>query len=418
MRKSLRGKGFVRYERSWYNRSHEVDEGLSQRDGYTGQEVRARSLWFEISFLIIFPLLGISTVFAEPSNVGLHEFAPARPGYVYVFPQDHGSHEQFQTEWWYFTGHLSSTNGRRFGYELTFFRRGIDSPDAWSNPSAWAMRHLYFAHFALTDEANDQFRFTEKLSRAGIKKAGAEADRLNVWIDRWSVKTVTPDHRQFHLQAQAEDFSIDLTLESSKLPVTHGTDGVSRKGQHPDDTSHYYSLTRLQTAGSVEVQGTPLAVNGVSWMDHEFGSADLSEGLVGWDWLSLQLENEYDIMAYGLRRADGTFDPASSGTLVRPNGSSTSLSLEEIIVSVHGHWTSPVSGARYPNQWTLSIPSEKVELNISPRMANQELVTRRSTGVTYWEGAVDVTGIWKGENIHGQGYVELTGYAEPYRPSQ
>ncbi|MEO8325201.1 MAG: carotenoid 1,2-hydratase, partial [Nitrospirota bacterium] len=348
----MRGKGFVRYERSWYNRKHEVDEGLQQRDGYTGQEVRARSFWFRFSFLIIFPLLGISAVFAEPSNVGLHEFAPARPGYVYAFPRDHGSHEQFQTEWWYFTGHLSSTNGRRFGYELTFFRRGIDSPDAWSNPSAWAMRHLYFAHFALTDEANEQFRFTEKLSRAGINKAGAEADRLNVWIDRWSVKTVAPDHRQFHLQAQAEDFSIDLTLESSKPPVTHGTDGVSRKGRHPEDTSHYYSLTRLQTAGSVVVQGTPLAVNGVSWMDHEFGSADLSEGLVGWDWLSLQLENEYDIMAYGLRRADGTFDPASSGTLVRPNGSSTSLSLEDIIVSVQGHWTSPVSGARYPNQWT------------------------------------------------------------------
>lgn len=416
MRKSLRGKGFVRYERSWYNRKHEVDEGLHRRDGYTGQEVRTRSLWFEISFLIIFPLLGISAVFAEPSSVGLHEFAHARPGYVYVFPRDHGSHEQFQTEWWYFTGHLSSTNGRRFGYELTFFRRGSDSPDAWSNPSAWAMRHLYFAHFALTDEANEQFRFAEKLSRAGIKKAGAEADRLNVWIDRWSVKTVAPDHRQFHLQAQAEDFSIDLTLESSKPPVTHGTDGVSRKGQRPEDTSHYYSLTRLQTAGSMVVQGTPLAVNGVSWMDHEFGSADLSEGLVGWDWFSLQLENEYDIMAYGLRRADGTFDPASSGTLVRPNGSSTSLSLEEINVTAQGHWTSPVSGARYPNQWALSIPSEKVKLNISPRMANQELVTRRSTGVTYWEGAVDVTGLWKGEYIHGQGYVELTGYAEPYRP--
>ncbi len=418
MRKSLWGKGFVRYERSWYKRKHEVDEGLHPHADYAGPDVRTRSSWVNISFLIIFLLLGVSAVFAEISNVGLHEFAPARPGYVYAFPRDHGSHEQFQTEWWYFTGHLLSTNGRRFGYELTFFRRGIDSPDAWSNPSAWAMRHLYFAHFALTDEANEQFRFAEKLSRAGIKKAGAEADRLNVWIDRWSVETVAPDHRQFHLQAQAEDFSIDLTLEPSKPPVTHGPDGVSRKGQHPEDTSHYYSLTRLRTKGSVVAQGMPLAVNGVSWMDHEFGSADLSEGLVGWDWFSLQLENEYDIMAYGLRRADGTFDPASSGTLVRPNGSSTFFSLEEINVSVKGHWTSPVSGARYPNQWTLSIPSEKVALIISPRMANQELITRRSTGVTYWEGAVDVTGLWKGQDIHGQGYVELTGYAEPYSPSR
>lgn len=403
---------------SWYKRKHEVDEGLHPRDDSAGFEVSTRSLWREISLLFMYPLLGISSVFAETPSVGLHQFTPARPGYVYAFPRDHGSHEQFKTEWWYFTGHLSTTNGRRFGYELTFFRRGTDSPDAWSNPSAWAMRHLYFAHFALTDEANDQFRFAEKLSRAGINKAGAEVDRLHVWIDRWVLKTVAPDHGQLQLQAQAEDFSIDLTLKSSKPPVIHGTDGVSRKGPEAEATSHYYSMTRLQTTGSVVVQGVPLAVNGVSWMDHEFGSADLSEGLVGWDWFSLQLENDYDIMAYGLRRADGTFDPASSGTLVRPNGSSTSLSFEALNVRVQEHWTSPASGARYPSQWTLSIPSEKVELNISPRMANQELVTRRSTAVTYWEGAVDVTGLWKGENIHGQGYVELTGYAEPYRPSR
>ena len=120
----------------------------------------------------------------------------------------------------------------------------------------------------------------------------------------------------------------------------------------------------------------------------------------------------------GFAGEDGTFDPASSATLVSPNGSPTFLSLEEIRVSVERHWTSPVSGARYPNQWTFSIPSEAVELQISPRMAQQELVTMRSTSVTYWEGAVDVTGLWKGRNIHGQGYVELTGYAEPYRPSR
>jgi predicted secreted hydrolase len=280
------------------------------------------------------------------------------------------------------------------------------------------MRHLYFAHFALTDEADDQFQFAEKLSRAGINKAGAQAGRLDVWIDRWSVKAGSPDHRQFQLQAQAEGFFIDLTVESRKLPVIHGMDGVSRKGQRPEHTSHYYSLTRLLTSGSVVVDGTRMTVTGTSWMDHEFGSADLAEDLVGWDWFSLQLENDHEIMAYGLRRADGTFDPASSGTLVRPNGSSTSLSFEEIRVRVPRHWTSPVSGARYPNQWSFSIPSEEIELKISPRMVSQELITRRSTNVTYWEGSVDVTGLWKGREIHGHGYVELTGYAEPYRPSR
>jgi predicted secreted hydrolase len=380
--------------------------------------VKHRSLWRGFSLLIILALLGTSAIFAENTHSSTPEFSPALPGYRYTFPRDHGSHEQFQTEWWYFTGHLSAANGRRFGYELTFFRRGIDSADTWSNPSSWAMRHLYFAHFALTDEANNQFRFAEKFSRAGIKKAGAHAGNLTVWIDGWSVKALAPDHRQFRLQAETEDFSIDLTVESRKPPVIHGTQGVSRKGQHPEQTSHYYSLTRLQTVGSVGVDGTRMGVTGTSWMDHEFGSADLAEGLVGWDWFSLQLENDIEAMAYGLRRADGTFDSASSGTLVWPDGSSETLTFEEIRVSVQRYWTSPVSGARYPNQWTFSIPAEGVELKISPRMAHQELVTRKSTGVTYWEGAVDITGRWKGEDIHGQGYVELTGYAEPYRPSR
>jgi predicted secreted hydrolase len=232
------------------------------------------------------------------------------------------------------------------------------------------------------------------------------------------VKAMDPDHQQFRLQAQAEDFAIDLTVESRKPPVVHGVNGVSRKGHHPEHTSHYYSLTRLQTTGSVVVNGALMPVHGKSWMDHEFGSADLAEGLVGWDWFSLQLDNDYDIMAYGLRRADGTFDSASSGTLVWPDGSSKSLPLEEIRVNVQQHWTSPVSGARYPSQWAFSIPSEEVDLKISPRMAHQELVTRQSTGVTYWEGAVEVTGLWKGSEIDGQGYVELTGYAKPYRPSR
>ena len=357
-------------------------------------------------------------IFAADHPPSLPRFSPAKPGYAYVFPRDHGSHEQFQTEWWYFTGHLLGSKGRRFGYELTFFRRGIDSPHAWNNPSSWAIRHLYLAHFALTDENADQFRFAEKISRAGIGKAGAQADVLDVWIDQWHIKALGPDHRQFQLQAHAEEFSIDLVVESRKPPVMHGANGVSYKGQQPNQTSHYYSLTRLHTTGSVEVGDTSMPVEGVSWMDHEFGSGDLADNLVGWDWFSLQLDNNHEIMAYGLRRADSTFDPASSGTLVFPNGASKALSLQDLQISVNRHWNSPVSGANYPSQWILAIPAEDIELSLSPRMANQELVTTRSTRVTYWEGAVDVNGRWKGHDIHGQGYVELTGYAEPYRSSQ
>lgn len=377
-----------------------------------------RHLWIAKSLLIVLALIGSPEIAAATSPPLSTEFSPARPGYTYAFPRDHGNHEQFQTEWWYFTGHLSTAQGRRFGYELTFFRRGIDSPDVWNNPSAWAMRHLYFAHFALTDEANNQFRFGEKLSRAGIGKAGSQEGHLTVWIDRWSVKAVTPDHRQFHLQAQTEDFSINLMVEPRKPPVIHGTHGISRKGPQPEQASHYYSLTRLHTTGSVVVEGVSMNVHGMSWMDHEFGSADLASHLVGWDWFSLQLDNNVDIMAYGLRREDGSFDPASNGTIVWPDGSAEPLTFEEIHVDVQDYWISSVSGAKYPNHWIFSIPAEGAELTISPRMPHQELVTGRSTGVTYWEGAVDITGQWKGQHIRGQGYVELTGYAEPYRPSR
>ena len=353
-------------------------------------------------------------IFASDSPPSPSRFSQAKPGYTYVFPRDHGSHEHYQTEWWYFTGHVVGSDGRRFGYELTFFRRGIDSPYVWDNPSQWAMRHVYLAHFALTDEDASQFRFAEKMSRAGIGKAGAQADVLDVWIDQWSVKAVSPNHRQFHLQANAGEFAIDLVLEPRKSPVIHGDNGVSHKGPQPGQTSHYYSLTRLHTTGSVVVANASIAVEGVSWMDHEFGSGDLADHLVGWDWFSLQLDNDHEIMAYGLRHPNGTFDPASSGTLVLPNGSSRPLAFQELKISVNRQWTSPVSGARYPHHWTFSIPDEDIELTLSPRMANQELITTRSTQVTYWEGAVDVTGQWKGQDMHGQGYVELTGYAEAY----
>ncbi len=353
-------------------------------------------------------------IFAAEPPPSPSRFSPAKPGYTYVFPRDHGSHNQFQTEWWYFTGHVQGESGRRFGYELTFFRRGIDSPHVWKNPSKWAMRQIYLAHFALTDERTQQFHVAEKISRAGIGKAGAKPAHLDVWIDCWQIKAVDPAHQEFHLQAQAEKFSIDFIVQSRKPPIVHGTNGVSYKGPESHQTSHYYSLTRLHTTGVVQVNDTSYDVEGLSWMDHEFGSGDLAANIVGWDWFSVQLDNGLELMAYGLRHADGTFDVASSGTLILPDSSSRHFSLQDVEISVTRYWKSPVSHARYPNHWTLKIPHEDITLELSPLLADQELVTTQSTGVTYWEGAVDVMGVWKGQEVRGQGYVELTGYAKPY----
>lgn len=342
------------------------------------------------------------------------EFHQALPGYTYSFPRDHGSHDEFKTEWWYYTGHLVAHDGRRFGYELTFFRRAVDDERVWTNPSQWAIRQLYFAHFALSDEETGRFRYAEKISRAGLGKAGAKTGRLETWVDQWRVQANTPDHSQQQLRASAEDFAIDLRLMAQKPPIVHGQQGVSRKGDAPGQASHYYSLTRLTTNGILWVDGERFEVSGATWMDHEFGSGELGEDQVGWDWFSVQLDSGLEFMAYQLRREDGTPDPASSGTMIFADGTSRHLSMTEIDIQVRDHWVSQISGARYPRQWHLRVPSLGLSLDIAPRMPDQELVTRQSTQVTYWEGAVDATGTFNGSPVTGRGYVELTGYAEKF----
>ena len=380
---------------------------------------KARRRIPSVTLILLFATL--LTTDPEAGNVGVLPdssgtgFRLASPGYTYRFPRDHGSHDEFRTEWWYYTGHLSTKSGRRFGYQLTFFRRGLDQDQVRANPSRWVIRHLYLAHFALSDLDNGRFRYAEKASRAGLGKAGAEAGRLHVWIDHWLAEVTSAQHDPHHLKASAENFSIDLTLASEKPPVVHGDRGVSRKGNEPGQASHYYSLTKLATTGTLSINGEPQAVTGLSWMDHEFGSADLAEDQVGWDWFSVQLDNRHELMFYRLRRADGTADPASNGTLVFPDGRSRHLSADDLQIEVVNHWTSQASGARYPSRWRIAAPTLDLSLDLAPWLSDQELMTSRSTQVTYWEGAVGVTGMFHGTEVAGQGYVELTGYAERFR---
>lgn len=367
-------------------------------------------------FLCLDPILSSIPIEAASSDKPAdHGFRQAVTGYRYAFPRDHGSHDEFRTEWWYYTGHLTAENGRRFGYQVTFFRRGIADEHVRNNPSRWAIRHLYLAHAALSDHGAQRFRFAEKVSRAGLGKAGSDSERLHVWIDRWAAEASTPAHDRQHLQASAGDFSLDLSLKAEKPPVVHGEGGISRKGEGYGQASHYYSMTRLSTTGTIVVDGTRLAVTGTSWMDHEFGPGDLGDDQVGWDWFGIQLHNRTELMLYRLRRADGTVDPVSSGTLIPPDGRPRLLSSSDIHIEVLDHWKSTTSGARYPSRWRISIPEIRLVLHLAPYLPNQELITRRSTQVTYWEGAVQITGSQEDAAITGDGYVELTGYAERFK---
>jgi predicted secreted hydrolase len=362
------------------------------------------------SWLFILLLLSPSSQSIATDEL-LQNFFTASPGYHYRFPEDHGSHERFRTEWWYYTGHLTAADGRPFGFQLTFFRRGIPPDLVKTEPSKWSIHQLYLAHFALTDLENGRFLYADKLSREGLGKAGAARDQLRVWIDRWSVSmdNRTPDRQR--LQAATDEFSIDLHVIPRKPPVPHGQEGISRKGAAPEQTSHYYSLTHLTTEGKIRVGAKTFTVTGLSWMDHEFGSADLGRDVVGWDWFSLQLSDSTELMWYALRRADGSADPASSGTLVLADGHSQSLGAQDLTLAPLSHWTSPRSHARYPQRWRLTAPSLGLNLEVVSLLADQELNTAHSTRVTYWEGTVTATGQARGAPVTGRGYVELTGYA-------
>ena len=376
--------------------------------GRTSGRLSAVYLFGAALCLVLWPQGPISTpAGADPSS---HRFSPAVAGYEFIFPRDHGAHPTYRTEWWYYTGHVATADGRRFGYELTFFRRAISPDDVKTLPSQWSITQLYLAHFAVTDVSRQRFHFSEKVSRAGLGKAGAAEAGLEVWIDDWHARGSSQGAATQTVAARDADYALSLTLEPTKPAVIHGKQGISRKGMGEGQASHYYSLTRLTTTGRLTLGKESFDVTGTSWMDHEFGSADLDADLVGWDWFSIQLSDQSELMLYGLRRRDGATAPVSSGTLVFPDGRVRPLNLMDFTIQVTGFWTSPTSRAVYPHGWSITVPSLELTLIVTPLMADQELRTSRSTQVTYWEGAVAVSGRMQGRTVTGQGYVELTGY--------
>lgn len=342
-------------------------------------------------------------------------FTDAVPGYVFTFPADHASHPAYQSEWWYYTGHLDAASGETFGYQLTFFRVGFPPRAAGGRPaSRWRFRDLVLAHFAVSDEKRREFRYFERLGRAALGLADARTDRYEVFTGGWQAGLVGNAHR---LTARSGGVAIDLTLIPRKPPVVHGQRGVSQKADCAGCSSHYYSLTRLATRGTLERDGVRLAVTGTSWMDHEFGAGKLAPGMPGWDWYSVHLSDDTELMLYHLRGADGLPVPASSGTFVRADGTWRHLPREAFRVTAMGAWPSPHSKAIYPMGWAIEVPVEDLTLTLKPAFSAQELDTTASTGVTYWEGSMSAEGHRSGAPITGRGYVELTGYAAESRPA-
>ncbi|MGI8889672.1 MAG: lipocalin-like domain-containing protein [Chthoniobacterales bacterium] len=337
------------------------------------------------------------------------DWQAAEPGWPYQFPRDHHAHEEFKTEWWYFTGNLTTERGRRLGYELTFFRQGIRPPNERAKHSSpFVIDDLKFAHFTVTDDAGKRFLFHQKVSRGSFGEAGfADGERL-AWIDSWDL-TINKDG-SFDLAAEAEDAAIRLHLVPRKSPVVHGQDGISAKAEGGGHASHYYSITRLTTTGNVCVEKEDFQINGESWFDHEWATNQLAAGQAGWNWVSAQFADQTELMLYQMRLTNGQIDPISSGTFVRADGSSVALTSADFKMTPERVWTSPTTKAAYPTSWRVVVPKEDLDFRIEPVRENQELVF---TPLIYWEGAFDLVGTRAGKPLRGRGYLELTGYAAP-----
>jgi len=327
-------------------------------------------------------------------------FAIPQKGRVFEFPKDHGSHEAFRTEWWYLTGHLDGADGRRFGFQVTFFRQ------AGRDEARGKFSHLHLAHAALLDAASGRFLHEEKLNREGWD-AFSSATTLDVRNANWSLKFDEATKRITVAATVKADALLKLELEAVKPLVIFGEDGVSRKGANESAASHYLTFPRLKATGSVKVGAQEHRVNGEAWMDHEFSSSQLDEGQAGWDWAAIQLKDGREIMVYRMRRTDGSTDAASTLTWIAKDGALKKAAFDWKALAT---WKSPHSGAAYPNH--VRIESEGSVFELRPMAQDQEQ-GGSITGLPYWEGACDVLDE-RGEMI-GRAFLELAGYAGDLR---
>lgn len=330
---------------------------------------------------------------------------------AFVFPDDHGPHPGYKNEWWYVTGNLKSSEGNRYGYELTIFRSALAPPSraasAGQRPegnSSWRTNQFYMAHFAVTDATKETFQAIERFSRGGAGLAGAESAPFRVWLEDWSLSAPDTDSIfPLRLRANAQDTAIDVTLRPQKPLVLQGDQGLIRKGPGSGNASYYYSYTRLATDGDIVSGGDSTAVSGQSWLDREWSTSALGPQQEGWDWFALQLEDGRDLMYYQLRNRNGSASRFSEGILVRPDGSTEPIRPTGVSLSVLDRWTSPDGTHTYPIKWRLRVPAHNLDVKIVPLLKNQEL----DVSVRYWEGAVQVEG-----SATGHGYVEMTGYGD------
>ena len=315
-----------------------------------------------------------------------------------VFPEDAGPHDTYRTEWWYYTGNLTTEKGRHFGYQLTFFRQALSCGPVQGD-SHWRTRQLYIAHFAVTDTRDKVFYSDSRMNRQSLGIAGSRSDPFTVWLDNWQVKETGT---LLALFAQSGEISVSFTLTPEKPPVFQGDRGYSKKGPGAGNASYYYSVPRLHTQGIIDIRGERFQVTGNSWFDHEWSTTVLGEDIQGWDWFSAHLADGRDLVVCRIRKADGSANGYGFGSISFADGTYEILSEQDFSLTPETYWKSPETGRRYPVQWQIRIPAHNLDLSVTPVINNQE----HTHAFAYWEGAMR----FSGPGVQGMGYLEMTGY--------
>ncbi len=325
-------------------------------------------------------------------------------------PRDLYAHKSAQTEWWYYTGHGETVSGKKFGFELVFFKRRTDLDKFGAVPLRLLGNPIYFAHFALTDVSEKKFRYSHRKSANNLLDIPAAMSESNYYlrIGDWSIRESEGSH--IARATIGSDIVFEATMNPTKKVVLNGQnrDGVSFKDE--GEASRYFAFTRMALSGEIILDGIAEHFEGSAWMDREFGTWTPTDNQKGWDWFSVQLDNNCELMCYQLRDLEGNPSPFSSGTFVDENGNQTSLTKEDFTIEPTGFWKSPHSKATYPSGWKLKVPKFGIDLVVLPVCQDQELDTRGTTMIVYWEGACEVSGKANEAETSGRAYVELVGY--------
>lgn len=330
------------------------------------------------------------------------------PPLAVAWPHDHGAHLDVRTEWWYATGEIATEDGARFGFQVTVFRQGLDPAAPAAGEAPLRARHALAAHVALTDVGAGSTRSFERLRRSGAGLAWASVSDLDVGVEDVAMRRGADGAFAVAAGSADTEFALELALSPAKPVVMHGATGVSQKGAERGNASAYASVTRLAVTGTLREKDRARAVRGEAWFDHEWGSSQLGDGVVGWDWTRLRLDDGRELMLYRLRAADGSASSFSAGTVVERDGTSKSLGAGDFALAPLATWTGAATGARYPIRWRVTVPSAGVDGELAARVEDCEVDGRASTGTAYWEGPARLGG-----TAPGSGYLELAGYATP-----